>query len=137
LKQHISVAPSFHVVGANPDGIWNEEGASLAIHISPPWGLTGWAYTGYALCFLIIVVGAVRFQRGRLIARERLRGEQEKAIAIAATNSELERALKHLTETQDQLIHSEKMASLGQLTAGVAHEIKNPLNFINNSFFDK
>ena len=43
-----------------------------------------------------------------------------------------ETALQNLGRTQEQLVHSEKMASLGQLTAGIAHEIKNPLNFVNN-----
>ena len=45
---------------------------------------------------------------------------------------DLQSTLQYLKETQDQLIQSEKLASLGQLTAGIAHEIQNPLNFVNN-----
>ena len=48
------------------------------------------------------------------------------------TNKALEATLKNLKLTQAQLIQSEKMASLGELTAGIAHEIQNPLNFVNN-----
>src|SRR5262249_8971750 len=59
---------------------------------------------------------------------ERKRAEAE----IRAARDTAERALQELQTAQASLLHAQKMAALGQLTAGIAHEIKNPLNFVNN-----
>ncbi|MCC5932879.1 MAG: AAA family ATPase [Balneolales bacterium] len=53
-------------------------------------------------------------------------------LKIEERTSDLKASLENLRATQEQLIQQEKLASLGQLTAGIAHEIKNPLNFVNN-----
>ncbi|MCY3982343.1 MAG: ATP-binding protein [Roseovarius sp.] len=62
----------------------------------------------------------------------RLNKVEKLAEELRGKNSELEKVLEELHRAQDQIIMSQKLASLGELTAGVAHEIKNPLNFVIN-----
>ena len=57
---------------------------------------------------------------------------KERTAALTKQKDELQQTITELKATQAQLVQSEKMASLGELTAGIAHEIQNPLNFVNN-----
>jgi two-component system NtrC family sensor kinase len=72
--------------------------------------------------FLIIAFILYRNNRQKYTANKLLQNK----------NQEIQRTLSELRSTQTQLIQREKMASLGELTAGIAHEIQNPLNFVNN-----
>ena len=67
-----------------------------------------------------------------ILLEETIEELEQKRKAIEETNVALQKSLEGLKAAQQQLIQSEKMASLGELTAGIAHEIQNPLNFVNN-----
>ncbi len=67
-----------------------------------------------------------------ILLEETIQELELKRKAIEDSNDALQKSLEELKATQQQLIQSEKMASLGELTAGIAHEIQNPLNFVNN-----
>jgi two-component system NtrC family sensor kinase len=100
----------------------------------------------FSLCFIIWFYWQ---KEQKAMAKERLQRDQEEKEMLAQKTSleylvaertheltvqkeELQKAIDELKATQNQLIQSEKMASLGELTAGIAHEIQNPLNFVNN-----
>lgn len=112
-------------------------------------------YLGFADAIAItwmiaLLLISQRQQKALLKEREKRQAEEEQNKIIAARRAELEElvmertaeltqqkeelqhALTNLKATQAQLVHREKMASLGELTAGIAHEIQNPLNFVNN-----
>jgi two-component system, NtrC family, sensor kinase len=112
------------------------------------WGMNKqWLFQLAALCWLVFWFVRVLIMRYDVLKKENAQRaiDQEKErsqlvasqkiqleIEVAKRTAELKQSIEELKSTQQQLIQSEKMASLGELTAGIAHEIQNPLNFVNN-----
>lgn len=117
---------TFKVASRGINGLWSKP-SSFSFVITAPWWKTWWAYVLYAIAFFGVISLYVRF-RSRALQRQNQILEEK---VVNRTNA-LQKSLRDLQETQKQLVQSEKMASLGELTAGIAHEIQNPLNFVNN-----
>src|SRR6185312_13191112 len=117
---------TFKVRSRGLNGKWSAP-ALFEFTILPPWYKTWWAY----LVFALIIIGLLRTY---IVFRSRRLKKENKILEekVKYRTEQLEKSLEDLKSTQSQLIQSEKMASLGELTAGIAHEIQNPLNFVNN-----
>jgi signal transduction histidine kinase/ligand-binding sensor domain-containing protein len=115
-------------------GLWTDP-ISYSFSVLPPWYRTWWAYVFYTLIFLSAIYPIHRYQRNLAIKAEQEKAKERElaqAKEIEKAYTKLEAAHENLKATQNQLIQQEKLASLGLLTAGIAHEIKNPLNFVKN-----
>ncbi|MFI5172920.1 MAG: two-component regulator propeller domain-containing protein, partial [Chitinophagales bacterium] len=110
----------FRIKGSNNAGEWNEEGISFPITILPPWWQTWWARVIAFMVSLSVILLFVQY-RTKTLRKQQVALEQK-----------VDERTDELKASQLQLVQQEKLASLGQLTAGIAHEIKNPLNFVNN-----
>ncbi len=142
VANYFNVPPGnyiFKIKSVNNNGLVSEK--HIAVIISPPWWQTWWAYTLFGLLFAGSIWGFVYYRSLSLVKEKRIlehkvhiRTEEvlQQKEEIETQRDNLEKAFSELKTTQTQLIQSEKMASLGELTAGIAHEIQNPLNFVNN-----
>ncbi|WP_198672944.1 ATP-binding protein [Algoriphagus litoralis] len=119
-------AYTFRVATRGFNGVWSQP-ESLSFTILPPWWQTWWAYVLFASVFGGLTYGIVYIRSLYLKKENRILEEK-----VSHRTEQLKKSIEDLKATQSQLIHAEKMASLGELTAGIAHEIQNPLNFVNN-----
>jgi len=134
---------------------WSEP-FEYSFTINPPWWNTWWAMAVYGVLGLLLVFGFIRWRTVNLMRKQkvleaeitqatfRIREQKEEIGAqrdeVVASNEaledqkkELELTVENLKMTQSQLVQSEKMASVGVLTAGIAHELNNPINFVHGN----
>ena len=126
---------TFRVKASNNDGHWNETGLELPIYIEPPFWQEKW-FLGALLLLILALIWLFIQWRTRSVLKQNERLEltvNRRTQEIRKQKEELQQAFKDLKEAQTRIISSEKMASLGLLTAGIAHEINNPVNFVSTN----
>jgi signal transduction histidine kinase/ligand-binding sensor domain-containing protein len=131
----------FEVMACNNAGVWTKEPLTHEFKVTPAWWLRWYATVGELVLLIGAAVGGGVYRTRALAERnrqleqtvtERTAEVRAQAETLQEQNIELDEKNQEIMRTQQQLIVQEKLASLGQLTAGIAHEIRNPLNFVNN-----
>lgn len=141
---------TFSVKARDRTGQWSNP-VNYTFRVITPWWNAWYAWFLYVVMAILLIVGYIRLRLAKLRrSKIRLQEEVEKATKeLELTNAELvaindelliqrkelEQVINDLEKTQKQLIASEKMASLGVLSSGIAHEINNPLNYIQGGIY--
>jgi signal transduction histidine kinase len=115
------------IQASNSTNEFNGPAKVVQIIISSPFWQAWWFRTLVVIIIIAVIYSIVQY-RSRNLKRRNIELEEK----VMHRTKELKHSLEDLRATQTQLIQQEKMASLGELTAGIAHEIQNPLNFVNN-----
>ncbi|MCP4154047.1 MAG: hypothetical protein GY757_40350 [bacterium] len=133
---------TFKVKGISSDNIRGKD-ASVRVIIKPPFWQTTQFRALFLAALLLLSLLALKLWKYRILKKQKAKDLKERNISLnrqvairtwelEQKTAELEASLEHLKKTQEQLVRSEKMAELGRLTSGIAHEIRNPLNFVIN-----
>ncbi len=143
LRNHAAMGleqSTWHCVGStrSPPEMLRDSGLAKAVHARGRWSaecdlIDANAGDRKILVEITPLLGSARESFGLVLRTRDVSDEHHREDVLQARNLELERAYAQLAQLQGQLLHAEKMASLGKLAAGVAHEINNPAAFVRSN----